>query len=207
MRNYDFLNEKKLKMPESLRRVDELLATDALSPLQRQMLLNYQRHSRAENSGNWEQIFDPGMMVDDPLYILRFKNQRVEVRGTVALKEYYRKIAESSPVIYQHDQEIHLSATSFTTFSTSINFVTGQQILAMGEKCDDPEGFYARAKTALTFWPFDERGQLRGEFGGELGAATNIQIPERLFITPAEARETLTPLIRPLPAFEPGVEA
>lgn len=202
MSDLNFLTVQKVDMTKSLVEVDRLLSGD-ITPLQRQMLLNYQRHSRAENSGNWERIFDEGMLVDEPHYVLNFKNGKTEVKGKEALRNFYRNIG--TPVIYQHEQQIHLADTSFTSFSTSVNFMTGRQVLATGESGINPinpDGFYARAKTSLTWWPFDKQGRLMGEFGGELGEISSIEIPQSLFVSPQEAHEKLTPLIKPLPNFK-----
>ncbi len=192
------LKSRKLDMTESMNEATRLIEGPGLSPLQRRMLENYRRHSRAENSGNWERIFDDGMMADEPHYVLRFKNGALDIRGTPALKKFYANLG--SPVIYQYEQRIDVSPNSFTSYSVSINYVTGEEVTRLGETVDNPRGYYARAKVALTYWPYDDQGRLIGEFGGEVGVPVNIEVPREFFITPEEAKEKLTPLIGDVPA-------
>lgn|GEM_PF-3027279 len=200
MPDLSYFQREKQDITQSLKEVDRLLLTD-ISPLQRQILTNYRRHSRAENSGNWERIFDDGMLVDEPHYVLQFGGKYQEVKGKEALRNFYRNIG--APVIFQVGQEIHLAAQAFTSYSVSVNYVTGTQLAAMGQTGEDPDGFFIRYKQSLTFWPFDSQGRLVGEFGGELGPVSSMQIPRELFVSPEEAREKLTPLIGQLPVF-PG---
>jgi len=192
------LRREKFEMTRSMDEATRLLDAGGITALQRRMLQNYRRHSRAENSGHWERIFDEGMMCDEPHYVLRFKNGALDIRGTAALKQFYANLG--SPVIYQYRQRIDLSERSFTSYSISINYVTGEELSRLGEPVPNRDGWYARAKVALTYWPYDDQGRLIGEFGGELGVPVNIEMPRTFFITPQEARDKLAPLIGEVPA-------
>ena len=189
----------KLDITEHPTTIDRALENESLTPLQRQMLENYHRHSLLEISGQWERIFEPGMFVDEPHYILSFKGGGIEVKGLQNLKDFYKAVGQ--PVIVLQHQELHLSERSFTSISTSNHFVTGAALAAMGFPPENLDGLYIRRKMGLTFWIFDERGRLIGERGGEAGPVETIEVAPEDFITPEEARAVLDPLVRPLPQF------
>jgi len=192
---------EKLDIANSVIAVERLLGRNDITPLQRQILLNYRRHSRAEISGNWPIIFEPGMIVEEPHYILKVKGKMSEVKGLQAVKDFYAGIG--SPVLVHKDQEIHLAESSFTSFSWLHHYLTGQQLIEIGEEVANPDGFYVRKYRTMTLWKFEERGRLIGEYGGELGLRENIEVSEENFITPEDARRVLEPLIEPLPEFTP----
>lgn len=188
----------KSDITKSLQSVDRLLDGSSLTPLQRQYLSVYRRHSMSEVVKDVEKIFEPAMMVDEPHYRLQLGGTLVELKGRRAVRDFYDKFGGS--VILHENQEIHLSDQSFTYCSTLVQHVTGAQVLAMGGVAD-PEGYYVRRSVgAVALWTFDKLGRLMGEFGSDMKSEF-IQISADQFITPQEARERLTPLIRPLPEF------
>lgn len=194
----------KSDITKSLQSVDRLLAGNSLTPLQRQYLSVYRRHSLSEVVREVEKIFEPGMMVDEPHYRLQLGKTLVELQGRAAVRGFYDKFGGS--VILHENQEIHLSDSSFTYQSTLVQHVTGSQVVAMGESAD-PEGYYLRRSVgAVALWKFDRQGRLMGEFGSDMSPEF-IQIPADEFITPNEAREKLIPLIVPLPEFNPDLQS
>lgn len=189
----------KSDISKSLQSVDRLLGGSSLTPLQRQYLHVYRRHSLSEVVGDVAKIFEPGMMVDEPHYRLQLGKTLIELKGRTAVRGFYDRFGGS--VIVHENQEIHLSEQSFTYQSTLVQHVTGAQVIAMGETAD-PEGYYVRrSEGAVALWKFDKLGRLMGEFGSDMGNEF-IQISADEFITPHEAREKLTPLIVPLPEFK-----
>ena len=194
----------KSDITRSLQSVDRLIGGDSLTPLQRQYLHVYRRHSLSEVVGDVEKIFEPAMMVDEPHYRLQLGKSLVELKGRAAVRGFYDRFGGS--VILHENQEVHLSDHSFTYYSTLVQHVTGAQVVAMGESAD-PEGYYVRRSIgAVALWKFDKRGRLMGEFGSDMNTEF-IQIPADEFITPQEAREKLTPLIVPLPEFNPDQQS
>ena len=188
----------KLDITTLMATADRMLL-EVTDPLHRQMLENYRRHALSEVAGRWENIFEAGMLIEEPHYTLSFKGTGVDIKGRPALKQFYMTIGQ--PVILLQDEEIFLSGSTFTSVSISNHFVRGDVLATLGAKVNDPQGYYMRRKMGLTFWRFDYRGRLIGENGGEAGPIENVKISEAEYITPEEAREKLTPLIRPLPAF------
>ena len=190
----------KSDITKTLQSVDRLLGGSSLTPLQRQYLHVYKRHSLSEVVGEVAKIFEPGMMVDEPHYRIQLGKILLELKGRAAVRSFYERFGGS--VIVHENQEIHLSEQSFTYQSTLVQHVTGAQVMAMGGTAD-PKGCYVRrAEGAVALWKFDTLGRLMGEFGSDMEAEF-IQIPADEFITPQEAREKLTPLIVALPEFHP----
>jgi len=184
----------------TLQAVDRVLGGSSLTPLQRQYLHVYRRHSLSEVAGHIAKIFEPGMMVDEPHYRIQFRKSLVELKGRAAVRNFYESVGGA--VILHENQEIHLSDHSFTYYSTLVHHVTGAQLIALGEAVD-PKGYYVRrSEGSVALWKFDNLGRLMGEFGSEVNPEI-IQIPVDEFVTPQEARDKLTPLIAPLPEFNP----
>jgi hypothetical protein len=144
------------------------------------------------------------MMVDEPHYRIQFRKSLVELKGRAAVRNFYDSIG-GAVILHEH-QEIHLSDYSFTYYSTLVHHVTGVQLIALGEAVD-PSGFYVRrSEGSVALWKFDKLGRLIGEFGAEVSPEI-IQISADEFVTPHEAREKLTPLITPLPEFNPDQQS
>ena len=190
----------KSDITKSLQSVDRLLGGSSLTPLQRQYLQVYKRHSLSEVVRLIDKIFEPAMMVDEPHYRLQLGGSLVELKGRAAVRSFYDKFGGS--VILHENQEIHLSEQSFTYCSTLVQHVTGAQVVAMGGAADPTGHYVRRSEGAVALWTFDKRGRLMGEFGSDMDSKF-IQIPADEFISPQEAREKLTPLIVPLAEFNP----
>src|SRR5689334_11012329 len=131
----------KSDITKTLQSVDRVLADGSLTPLQRQYLHVYKRHSLSEVAGHIAKIFEPGMMVDEPHYRIQFRKSLVELKGRVAIRNFYDSVGGA--VILHENQEIHLSDHSFTYYSTLVHHVTGEQLIALGEEAD-PNGCYVR---------------------------------------------------------------
>jgi hypothetical protein len=67
-----------------------------------------------------------------------------------------------------------------------------------GPRC---HAWYIRRAFLVEFWPYDDEGILLGEYAAEMGPPEIIPIDDSEVITFQEARDALTPLLRPLSAY------
>lgn len=186
---------------------DRLLETTR-DALHRQILENYRRHAILEVTGDWEGIFDDDSCVEEPVYEFSVTGyDGVVARGKDQVKAIYRQLAEDDETVMILDDEILMVSdwglASEAYFNT---YIRGRNLIGKGIEVDDPEGYYVMRQKFAMMWPYDERGRMIGEHVYENKAFFEIQkIVEADYLTVAEVRDRLRPMIRPLPVFEPAM--
>jgi hypothetical protein len=170
------------------------------NPRHRRLLENYRRHALLEVTGRWEQIFVPDMTVAHPVYYLNINRTSVTLDGYEEVIAFYRTLTDtqSNVIVLEHEQ---LAVADWGLASEAMfnSYVRGHVI-----PDGDPDLHYVVRQRIAMHWPYDERGRLIGEHVYEHADHLEvIEVPEEEFITLAEAREKLDPLIRPLPSAPP----
>jgi len=186
---------------------DRLLETTT-DPLHRQILENYRRHAILEITGDWQGIFDEDSCVEEPVYELNVTGyDGVVARGQDEVKAVYRKLAEDDQtVMILTDEVLMVSDWGFASEAFFNTYIRGQNLIEKGIEVEDPDGYYVMRQKFAMLWPYDERGRMIGEHVYENKAFFEIQqIEERDYLTLADVRARLLPLLRPLPAFAPSV--
>lgn len=174
-------------------------ADEALSrtenPRHRRILENYRRHALLEVLGRWEEIFDPAMTVEHPVYFLNVGGTSVTLDGADQVKGFYKSLVESrTNTIVLENEELAFADWGLATEATFNTFVAGPDLPG-----GDPGRFYVVRQLVSMHWPYDARARLIGEHVYEHAAGSEtVELPEPEFITPAEVYEKLTPLLRTL---------
>ena len=180
--------------------IDKLLTTID-SPRQRRILENYRNHHLLEVGGQGKEVvYGPGMMVEEPEYVLNWAGVVLEVRGRDEVyNRLYRPLIERrANVFVTHREELMVSDNGLAADLLVAAYGTGAVLgLTTGEDLD-PAKFYTRTARSLIFFPYDDRGRMVGERATEFPGAEIHEIPEDEFITPEEAAHCLLPLVRPL---------
>jgi len=193
--------------PASLIAAADRCLETTTNPLHRQILENYRRHAILEVTGEWQGIFDADSCVEEPVYEFNISGyEGVIAHGREAVMAVYRQLAEDDETVMILDDEVLMVSdwglASEAFFNT---YARGRNLQAKGLPVDDPDGFYYLRQKFAMMWPYDERGRMIGEHVYENKAFLEVvKINEADFLTLADARERLLPLLRPLPVYEPS---
>lgn len=180
--------------------VDRMLeVTD--DPRHRQILENYRRHGLLEISGRWPEIFDPQMTVEHPVYRINEGGRSMVLDGREQVQEFYRGLSDAGAcVMFLEDEKIAVADWGFASESIFNQIAPGGFLIESGADVDDPEASYVIRRRIAMLWHYDDRARMIGEHVYEDATSREIikLAPEHV-ITPAQVREALAPLIRPLP--------
>ncbi|MEV2236086.1 hypothetical protein AB0H69_47115 [Streptomyces phaeochromogenes] len=176
------------------------------NPLHRQILENYRRHAILEVCGQWEGIFEPEMTVEHPVYyynVTGFAGYKAE--GMEEVQAIYRSLAETQTgVQVVEDERLMVSDWGFASDAIFNTYYRGFNLIDVGVRVEDPDGYFIMRQKYVMLWPYDERGRMIGEQVYENKAFYElIQIPEGDFLTVEDAQARLLPMLRPLPVYEP----
>jgi hypothetical protein len=182
---------------------DRLLET-LDNPRHRRIVANYRRHALLEVAGEWQQIFQPDMTIETPVYIVEFGEMGGQVLRGSQVHDMYRRMKEmGANIIVVTDEQIAVNDSGFGQEAYFHQYFRGDALRAMGDEADDLDAWYMKRTMVASFWPYDERARLIGEHGGVIGPVEITQIPESEVVTIADARENLLPQVHPLPAYDP----
>jgi len=191
----------KLDITNNTAAVDALLEKED-DPLHRRILENWRRHSLLEVSGNWPDIFTPEMTVADPEYKMYLGGSLHHLRGRAQIEPFYAAMTEAGHnVIAITDQHIVVNDGGFAQNATFTQYFRGWELNRDGQFALDDNAWYIRRAFLVEFWPYNDEGILLGEYVAEMGPPEIIPIDESEVITFQEARDALTPLLRPLSAY------
>src|SRR5690349_14628411 len=77
------------------------------NPLHRRILENYRRHAILEVCGDWEQIFDPEMTVEHPIYYFNIAGwEGVKVEGNDVRAVYQNMAKTNTTAIVVEDERL-----------------------------------------------------------------------------------------------------
>jgi hypothetical protein len=174
--------------------VDEAIARTT-NPRHLAIINNYVRHAHLEVCGWYEQLLEPDLMVEHPIYEIYNAQGHIHLDGMAPVRNQYKKITESgATVIYHTDGQLLVNDDGFITEYMSHHFWPGQSLRAAGRDIDDPSATYLVSTPLVVAWPFDERLRVAGERAYS-GPSTIRKCDPAEVITVEEAREKLGPLI------------
>jgi hypothetical protein len=186
---------------ETISAADRLLEVTE-NPRHRRILENYRRHAILEVCGEWEGIFEPDMMVNEPVYYFSISGyDGVVADGAKAVKDIYRHLAETQTcVMLVEDEHLWVDDWGFASDSNFVTYQRGHNLIEKGFEVDDPSGYYREIQHFVMMWPYDDQARLIGERVYEDKPLHRIErISREDFITLDDARARLLPLLRPLP--------
>ena len=176
------------------------------NPRHRYLLQAYDRHRNLEHAGRFEEIFDPEMTVEHPVYRFNMKGQPpMTLDGREQVEPLYRYWAETNQSVFYNEQE-SVAVGDFLVVSTMVGYqqVLGSDLAVAGNPDVDPEAMYLLRGRVAMVWPYDERGRLIGENVWEYDDSEHelIRLNPDEVLTTERSRELLDPQIKPLPAFD-----
>ncbi|WP_059014070.1 hypothetical protein [Mycobacterium sp. M26] len=191
----------KLDITTQTRNIEAFLAT-LDNPLHRRIIENYRRHAIMEITGNKLEIFSPEMSVDEPEYLINVGGTSMTLTGREQVLGFYSMLEDQdATVMVVEDEKLAVADWGFASEAIFNHYRRGDQIPE--EFGADPDKLYILRQHIAMIWPYDSSGRMIGEHVYEHAAGNElVEVDESEFITLAEAREKLLPLLRPLPALE-----
>lgn len=174
------------------------------NPLHRRIIENYRRHAILEVCGDWEEIFDPEMTVENPIYYFNITGwDGVKVEGD-DVKAVYKNMAETNTTaIVVEDEQLMVADWGFSSNSIFNTFCRGSDLIQIGIKDVEPDGFYNHRQHFAMIWPYDERGRMIGEHVYENRAYGEVlEVAVEDYVTIDDAKARLGGLLQPLTPFD-----
>lgn len=206
------VDPKKLDITKTNIAVQELIEITE-NPRHRYLLQAYDRHRNLEHAGRFEEIFEPEMTVEHPVYRFNMMGQPPMVLdGREQVEPLYRYWAETSQSVFYNEQET-VAVGDFMVVSTMLGYqqVLGSDLAAASQglgtagpdEIDTGAVYLLRGRVAM-LWPYDVRGRLVGENVWEYDESEHdlIKLESDQVLTTEQARELLDPEIKPLPPFD-----
>jgi hypothetical protein len=184
--------------------VERLIETTE-NPRHLYLLHAYNRHRYLEMAGRFEEIFEPDMTVEKPVYHFNLLGQITILEGAEAVKEVYREWSDTAQCIfYAEDEKLAVSDTMVVSTSTLYQQTPGSVLAADGAPVD-PGAMYLMKTVEHMIWPYDDKGRLIGEDVWEFDESFREIIPldPSEVLTVEQSGKLLAPLIKPLPAYNP----
>ena len=98
--------------------VERLIETTE-NPRHLYLLHAYNRHRYLEMAGHWEEIFDPDMTVEKPVYHFNMLGKSFTLDGAEAVQEVYREWTRvGQSVFYTDDEKLAVSDDMIVSTST-----------------------------------------------------------------------------------------
>ncbi|AHK36069.1 hypothetical protein OPAG_06866 [Rhodococcus opacus PD630] len=172
-------------------------------PRHRRIVENYRRHAVLEVSGLYEQIFEPDMTIETPVYKIIWGGAKGEDIVGDEVRAMYRLMTETGKnVIVVSNEKIAAHDDGMFSTADMTEFYRGHEVLELGYEIDNADGWYALTWYTVQWWPYDDQLRLIGETGAALGDPKIEEIDEKDVITPEQARAALAPLLQPLTPLE-----
>ena len=184
--------------------VEKVLETTD-NPRHRYLLQAYLRHRYLESAGRYEEILDPQLTVEHPVYRFSLIGQppfTLAGRDQV-LALYGHWTATDQCIFYVEDESVAVGDHLVVGRGTAYQQTLGSELAASGVDAD-PDAMYLRRSQICMVWPYDDRCRLRGEDVWEFDDAERglVKLDPRDVLTAEQAGRLLEPLIKPLPAFD-----
>jgi hypothetical protein len=179
------------------------------NPRHRYMLEAYNRHRYLEMAGRYEEIFEPEMTVEHPVYRFHFFGQELKLEGRDQVAAVYREWTETDQCVFYagSSEEIAVGDTMIVSRGVNVQQTLGSALVAAGIDADPNAMYLVGARIAMV-WPYDARCRLIGEDVWEYDASerTVVKLDPADVLTAERAGELLEPLIKPLPAFDDSLQ-
>jgi len=198
------ISDRNLDITEQNRAVERVLeATD--NPRHRYLLQAYLRHRYLESAGRYEEILEPELTVEHPVYRFTLAGRpSFTLDGRAQVQALYRHWTETDQsVFYVEDEIVAVGDHMVVGRGISYQQTLGSELSAAGVDADPDAMYLARSAIAM-IWPYDDRCRLLGEDVWEFDAGQRryIKLDPADVLTAKQAGALLDPLISPLPAFD-----
>ncbi len=174
------------------------------NPRHRYLLQAYLRHRYLESAGRWEEILDPELTVDDPVYRFTLMGKpSFTLHGKDEVGAVYKHWTDTDQcVFYVEDELVSVGDHMIVGRGTGYQQTLGSELAAEGVDADPAAMYLARSRIAM-IWPYDDQCRLLGEDVWEFeGPRTFIKLDPADVLTAKQAGELLAPYIKPLPLFD-----
>jgi hypothetical protein len=195
---------QQLDIREQNRAVERALeATE--NPRHRYLLESYLRHRYLESAGRYEEILEPELTVDDPVYrFALFGRPSFRLEGREQVATLYRHWTETDQcVFYVEDEIVAVGDHMIVGRGISYQQTLGSELAAAGVDADESAMYLTKSQIAM-IWPYDDRCRLLGEDVWEFDDSQRdyVKLDPADVLTAEQAGRLLDPLIRPLPPFD-----
>ena len=184
--------------------VERVLAnTD--NPRHRYLLQSYLRHRYLESAGRWEEILDPTMTVDVPVYRFCVAGREpfmLHGKDEVGML-YGHWTATDQCVFYVENEQVAVGDHMVVGRGIGYQQTLGSELAAAGVDVD-PDAMYLKKSQIMMLWPYDDECRLMGEDVWEFDSAEAglFRLDPADVLTAQQAGELLNPFIKPLPPFD-----
>ncbi len=175
------------------------------NPRHRYLLQAYLRHRYLESAGRWEEILDPALTVDVPLY--RFSLAGREPFALAGKEQvgmlYGHWTATDQCVFYVEDESVAVGDHMVVGRGIGYQQTLGSELAAAGLDVD-PGAMYLKKSQIMMLWPYDDQCRLLGEDVWEFDTSDSglFKLDPADVLTAEQAGKLLAPFIKPLPAFD-----
>ena len=157
-------------------------------PLHRTILLNFWRPVHLEGAGEYDEILEPDMIVDHPVYRVTWGANPGVIEGKEGVRGFYNSVGET--VLWHSDDRLAVEDWGICDEITFHQLAAGCDLRRIGYKVDHTDRLYHVHSRQAFIWPYDERGRLMGEHLYEDKTSLRIEEVDRSeAITPARVRE------------------
>ena len=182
----------------------EALLAQTTNPRHRYLLQAYLRHRYLESAGRYEEILEPELTVENPVYRFSLMGQPpmvLEGREQVAM--LYKHWTDTDQcVFYVEDELVAVGDHLIVGRGTAYQQTLGSELAAAGVDAD-PDAMYLSKSRIAMIWPYDDQCRLLGEDVWEFEAGREyIKLDPADVLTAKQAGELLAPFIQPLPPFD-----
>jgi hypothetical protein len=181
----------------------ETLLEQTTNPRHRYLLQSYLRHRYLESAGRYQEILEPELTVDNPVYRFSLMGQEPFVlQGREQVEMLYKHWTDTDQcVFYVEDESVAVGDHMIVGRGTAYQQTLGSELAAAGIDAD-PEAMYLSKSRIAMIWPYDDRCRLLGEDVWEFEAGREyIKLDPADVLTAKQAGELLASFIKPLPPF------
>ncbi len=195
---------KRLDITEQNRAVERVLeATE--SPRQRYLLQSYLRHRYLESAGRYQEILEPELTVEHPVYRFSLFGRpsfRLDGRDQVAAL-YHHWTETDQCVFYVEDEIVAVGDHMIVGRGVSYQQTLGSELAAGGVDADVDAMYLTRSQIAM-IWPYDDRCRLLGEDVWEFDNSERayLKLDPADVLTAEQAADLLEPFIKSLAPFD-----
>ncbi|MEA2424360.1 MAG: hypothetical protein QOH13_770 [Thermoleophilaceae bacterium] len=198
---------KLLDIRDQNRAVEKQLSVTE-NPRHRYLLEAYLRHRYLESAGRYEEILEPELTVEHPVYRFSLMGQpRFTLDGREQVEALYRHWTETDQCVFYVEDEI-VAVGDHMIVGRGIGYqqTLGSALVAAGVEADEDAMYLVKSQIAM-IWPYDDRCRLLGEDVWEFDDAERayIKLDPADVLTAEQAGRLLDPLIKPLPPFHDGL--
>jgi len=175
------------------------------SPRHRYLLQAYLRHRYLESAGRYQEILEPELTVEHPVYRFSLMGRpafKLEGREQVAAL-YHHWTQTDQCVFYVEDEIVAVGDYMVVGRGISYQQTLGSELAAAGVDADADAMYLTKSQIAM-IWPYDDQCRLLGEDVWEFDNSERayIKLDPADVLTAEQAGKLLEPFIKPLPPFD-----